>query len=154
MRLEILVRYLFRGVNPELYKATGGQLVPKAMGVPFKQSIYWGGDSYFGDGSVFGDSETNSVIQRQRDSNKHPTSGVSTSPSFEKAKDYATHRGKYGSGYVYKIDTELLEKYAVSAYGVAEHASSPAIPKDEEIILVAKDFGVLPSQIVAEVVKV
>jgi hypothetical protein len=55
---------------------------------------------------------------------------------------------------VYKIDTELLEKCGVSAYSVSEHATAPAIPDDEEVILVAKDFGPLPSEIVVEVFEV
>ncbi len=147
-------RYLYRGVNPDLYRATGGQLVPKASGVPFKQYVYFGGGSYFGDGTVFGQSERNAIIQHQRDSAKNPGAGVSTTPFFENAKVYATHKGKYTSGYVFKIDSELLDAYYVSRYVVAEHATSPAIPEDEEVILVAQDFGPLPSQIVVEVMDV
>ncbi len=55
---------------------------------------------------------------------------------------------------MYKVDTELLEEYGVSNYIVADHATAPAIPGDEEVILVAKDFGVLPSEIVVEVLEV
>lgn len=143
-------RYLYRGVNPELHKTNAGRLVPKANGTPFKQSAYWG-DFYWGDGSTWGESEANAVIQHQRDSGKYPSSGVSTTPSLENAKRYATHDGKYESGYIYKIDPDLLEKYGVSAYAVADHATLPAIPGDEEIILVARDFGPLPTEIIVEV---
>jgi hypothetical protein len=147
-------RYLYRGVNSDLYEATGGKLVPKAPGAAFKQHAYFGGEWYFGDGSVFGDSERNAVIQHQRNSAKNPGPGVSTTPSFENAKVYATHAGKYGSGYIFKIDTELLQNYEVSAYVVAEHATLPAIPGDEEVILVAEAFAALPTGIVVEVVEV
>jgi hypothetical protein len=128
--------------------------VPKERGVPFTKAIYWGGDHYWGDGSTFGESTANAVIQHQRDSSKNPTSGVSTTPSIENARQYAAHKGKYLSGYVYKIDTELLEKYEVSAYSVSEHAVAPAIPDDEEVILVAKDFGPLPNEIIIEVFEI
>ena len=57
-------------------------------------------------------------------------------------------------GFVYKIDSDLLKKHGVSAYAVADHASSPAIPGDEEIILVARDFGPLPADIVVQVFQV
>jgi len=147
-------RYLYRGVNPELYKRTNGQLLPKAVGEPFKKATYFGGDWYFGDGSVLGESERNAVVQHQRDSNKNLTSGISTTPIFDNAKRYATHNGTYSSGYIYKIDTELLQVHGVSHYAVAEHATMPTIPGDEEIILAAKDFGSLPAGIVLEVLEI
>jgi hypothetical protein len=146
-------RYLYRGVNPEIHKTNDGKLVPKGIGLPFKQGAYYGG-SYYCDGSVYGESETNAVVQHQRDSSRNPTSGISTTPSLENARQYATHHGKYQSGYVYQIDTELLDEYGVSKYKVADHAMSPAIPGDEEVILVAKDFDVLPSEIIVDVIEV
>ncbi len=150
----MLPRYLYRGVNPELHKATNGQLVPKEIGEQFKRAIYFGGDFYWGDGSVYGDSDRNAVIQHQRNSSKNRTSGVSTTPIFENAKLYATYDGKYGSGYIYKIDTDLFESHGVNYYVVSEYAEKPAIPEDKEVILVAKDFGVLPSGIVVEIIEV
>lgn len=155
MRREAGVqRYLYRGVNAELHRANAGRLLPKELGVPFTKAIYWGGEHYWGDGSTWGESATNAVIQHQRDSNRNPTSGVSTTPSMENARRYATHLGKYLSGYVYKIDTQLLEHHSVSAYSVSEHATVATIPDDEEVILVAKDFGPLPSEIIVEVSEV
>jgi hypothetical protein len=55
---------------------------------------------------------------------------------------------------VYKINTSLLEKHEVTSYVVEQHATQPAIPGDREVILVAKDFRVLPQQIVTEVIAV
>lgn len=90
----------------------------------------------------------------QKDSSKYPSSGVSTTPSFDNAKSYATHNGKYDSGYVYKIDTELLEKNGVKAYPVDQYAVYAAIPGDREVILVADNFGALPDKIVVEIIEV
>ena len=150
-----MLRYLYRGVNPQLHNVNAGRLVPKAQGVPFKQGVYWDSPTwYWDDGSTYGESSINAVIQHERDSSKNPTSGVSTTPLIETAKRYATHDGNYPSGYVYKIDIELLEKYEVSMYQVAAHATWPAIPDNREVILVAKDFGILPSEIVVEVLEV
>ena len=153
MRLENMQRYLYRGVNSERHKINDGKLLPKAVGAPFKQGVHWR-RFYWGDGSVFGKSETNAVIQHQRDSTRNPTSGISTTPFLENAKRYATHDGKYRSGYVYKIDTELLEEYGVCKYIVSHHATLPAIPEDQEVILVAKDFGALPGEIIVEILEV
>jgi hypothetical protein len=149
-----MARYLFRGENRALYEANGGRLIPKAVGQPFKTDTYFGGDVYFGDGSVYGESERNAIIQHQRGSTRHPTSGVSTTPFYENARSYATHCGKYSEGYVFKIDTELLEKCGVTSYAVEEHAEKPKIPGDKEVILVSSDFSALPQQIVVEVEKV
>jgi hypothetical protein len=35
-------RYLYRGVNADLYKSTGGRLVPKSLGQKFERRAYWG----------------------------------------------------------------------------------------------------------------
>ncbi len=128
--------------------------MPKAVGKLFEQSVYFGGDYYYGNGSVWGESSTNAVIQHQRVSTKNPTSGISTTPSLEKAKSYATHDGKYQSGYVYKIDTDLLEEYGVLMYPVADPATSPAVPENQEVILVAKDCGEMPSEIIVDVFEI
>ncbi len=147
-------RYLYRGVNPKLHKASDGKLIPREIGKPFKRFVYYGEDVYYGGGNTYGESETNAVIMHQIDSSKYPNSGISTTPVFENAKLYATHEGKYSSGYVYEIDTNLLEAAHVKAYPVDDHAVQPAIPDDKEVILVAEDFGVLPNEIVVEIIEV
>lgn len=147
-------RYLYRGVNPEIYQKSNGKLEPKSIGSTFRRAIRFGEGGRFGEGLKFGESETNAVIMHQKDSSKYPSVGVSTTPSFENAKSYATHNWKYDSGYVYKIDTELLEKNGVKSYSVSEHALYPAIPGDREVILVADKFGALPDEIIVEIIKV
>lgn len=151
--MEDIPRYLYRGANPNLHQETGGKLVPKASGEDFKQGARYG-VTHYGDGSVYGPSERNSVVAHQRDSAKNPTSGVSTTPIYENAMQYATHGGKHSSGYVYKIDTTLLKAHGVTPYPVDQHAVKPAILEDEEVILVASDFGALPDEIIVEVVPV
>jgi hypothetical protein len=146
-------RYVYRGVNPELYQESNGKLIPKSVGRQFKCPVYYG-EVHYGEGVTYGESETNAVIMHQKDSSKYPSSGVSTTPIFENAKSYATHHGKYDSGYVYKIDTELLEKDGVKAYPVDQYAVLPAIPGDREVILVADNLGELPDTIVVEIIKV
>lgn len=149
-----MTRYLYRGANPDLHRRTGGKLKPKAEGEVFRRPVYYGEEAYYGDGIVYGKSERNAVIMHQRDSSKNPTAGISTTPIYKNAVRYATHDGKHESGYVYKIDTTLLEAHGVTAYPVVEHAEKPLIPGDQEVILVAHDSGELPDEIIIEVTKV
>ena len=154
---KVKAKYLYRGVNADLYRTTNGELKPKAAGQKFRRAVYYGENVYFGNGSVYGESERNAVIMHQRDSSKHPTSGVSMTPIFENAKRYATHGPngkKYERGHVFKIDTTLLEEHGVTAFPVEDHAVKPAIPTNTEVILVARDHGVLPRGIVVEVIDV
>ena len=143
-----------------MHEASNGRLIPRSPGKEFKQPIYYGStgdpekDSYYGDGSTYGASETNAVIKHQRNSSKNPTSGISTTPVLENARRYATHNGKYPNGFVYRIDTSLLTEHGVTAHEVSAHATRPAIPGDQEIILVAQDYGALPAEIVVEVMDV
>lgn len=146
-------RYLYRGVNPEVYKSTGGRLVPKAIGQPFKRAVKYGQGFKYVE-VTYGESTKNAVVGHQKDSSAFPSSGVSTTRVFDNAKAYATHKGRSASGYVFKIDTKLFESSRVKAYEVSEYAPNPAIPGDREIILVAGDCGVLPDDIVVEIIKV
>lgn len=154
MQQKLDFRFLYRGVNAELYRAAKAKLSPKAPGQEFKRHIYWGEEVYWGDGSVFGESETNAVIMHQRDSGKYPTSGISTTPVFENAVRYATHDGKYPSGYVYKIDVKLFDLYGVKAFSIDQYALRPAIPSDQEVILVASDLGAIPENVIVEIIEV
>lgn len=146
-------RYLYRGVNPDMYDSTGGRLFPKAIGEPFKRAIKYGQGFKYGE-ITYGKSAKNAIVAHQRDSSAFPSSGVSTTPVFENAETYALHKGKYTSGYVFKIDTERFESAGVIGYDVSEYAPTPAIPEDKEIILVAEDFGALPKYIVVEIIEV
>jgi len=147
-------RYLYRGVNQNLHQETRGKLIPRESGKPFKQFAYYGEDVYYGGGNTYGESEANAVIMHQIDSSRYPSSGISTTPIFENAKLYATHKGKHASGYVYKIDTSLLKAANVKAYSVDDHAVKPALPGDKEVILVAEDFRDLPDEVIVEIIEV
>jgi len=143
-------RYLYRGVNAKIHAKNGGRLVPKMIGAEFKRDVYYSEEVYYGDGSTYGKSTANAALMHQRDSARYPTSGVSTTPHIENARTYATHNDC--SGYVYKIDTGLLEAAGVTMHDVRDYAAQPAIPGDSEVILVARDHGPLPPEVVVEVI--
>ena len=142
------MKYLYRGVSLEMHQKNGGQIVPKACG-PFTYSFHW--DEYdWTSGVTWDESETNAVIRHQLRQEGFPTSGVSTTPHFERAKYYATHNGK--DGVIYKIDRDILAYHGVKEFPVAGFATSPSIPDDEEVILVASNDEALPSEIVIEII--
>jgi hypothetical protein len=56
---------------------------------------------------------------------------------------------------VAKMDISiLLERYSVTYFVVSNYATQPTIPEDQEIILVAKDNGTLPVEIIIEKIEV
>ena len=136
-----------------MYKSNGGRLVPKKL-ESLTYAFHWGepGTKY-GSGIKYGSSETNAVIRHQLNQEGFPTSGISTTPLFERAKRYAISKDT-PRGYIYKIDRSLLQQYGVREFPVANFAKFPSVPEDQEVILVSSDFGELPPEIVIEVIEV
>jgi len=150
-------KYLYRGVSEEMHKKNEG-LQPKgtslSRGIIIGEERNGGDDVIVGIGEVVGDSKNNAITMHQRNSTKWPSSGVSTTPYFERAKIYATHSGQQKKGFVYKIDRGLLEKNDVAEYKVTNYTTSPQIPEDDEVILVSNNNGALPRRIVIKVINV
>ena len=147
------MRYLFRGVSEELYRKLGGKLIPKAQ-APFEHCFIADEGIRANDGAVADKTTGNAVIRHQLGQAGFPTSGVSTTPHLERARFYATNGCLHASGYVYKIDRELLTVNGVYEFVVAEYATNPSVPEDDEVILVASDHSELPACIVVEVISV
>jgi len=55
---------------------------------------------------------------------------------------------------VVKIDRTLLPTLGIREYIVREWVENPAIPLDDEVILVVPDGGALPPEVVIEIVDV
>jgi hypothetical protein len=145
-------RYLYRGINEKLYETSKGVLYPK-LNCPFNY-IFKADYTIKGDGSATaGPSEKNAVLRHELRQEGFPTSGISTTPVFERAQYYATNGGKYSIGYVFKIDRNLFRKFGVKEYIVSEWIPHPSIPEDKEIILVAQDFGSLPIEVIVDTMK-
>jgi hypothetical protein len=150
--VTIPFRYLYRGVSNELYEKTQGRLVPK-LPETFAYCFTSGESIASGEG-VCGTSEVNAVIRHQLDQAGFPTSGISTTPHFARARFYALGGGAYSVGYVCKLDRELFALNHVREFVVAEYTVRPAVPQDDEVILVAADTGELPRGVTVEVIRV
>lgn len=139
---------LYRGVNEEFHRKFDGRLMPKESG-PFRKPAEYGRSEY--GNSYYGNNEQNAVVEHQLHQAGYATSGISTTPNIERAKFYATRGGKWESYFVYEIDTADCERLEVQIFVVSSFVPSPEIPVDEEVILVAKEFGELPKEIISNV---
>lgn len=146
--MDILDRYLYRGISEEMHQALEG-LKPK--GISFTRPIRFGEGFKYGQGVTFGSSKNNAIISHQVDSGRFPTSGISTTPFLERAKLYATCKGKRAKGVIYKLDRELFAEKGIKEYRVKDFTRYPEIPEDDEVILAKEDNTSLPMEIVIEI---
>lgn len=150
---EVIVTLLYRGVSHAHYEMTGGLLLPKSCD-PFEYCFRWGEEGLkWGSGATYGPSTNNAILRHQLLQAGFPTSGISMTPVVERAIFYATRGNQDPSGLVYEVDSDLLAEHGVRAYRVRDYATAPAIPADDEVILVADDSGALPMGIVVRVVE-
>jgi hypothetical protein len=146
--------FLYRGVSKKLHEENNGRLTLK--GGKFTHMFY-PSDHLYPSRSIFvGECEQNAVVTHQspelRAEQGFRSVGISTTPIFEKAKYYATHINPSVTtdGYVYVIDCGKLDKFEIEQKIVSELVEFPRCPEDKEVILVAKDRGDLPIEIVVE----
>ena len=133
-----------------MHEAQRGELRPKLF-TPFTRDPEWGRDEW--DNCFWGDSPLNAVVEHQRHQAGYPTSGVSATPHLERARFYATQGGKFLAGYIYVIDPNLCHRSGVTLYVVNDVVPQPSIVEDEEVILVAQDFGIIPPGVVIDIVQ-
>ena len=145
--------FLFRGASEAFHQANGGLLKPKVQG-PFAYEFHWDGPGFTWDSGVTWDStSTNAVIRHQLNQEGFPTSGISTTPHFERAVIYTRGRSGTSGGYVFKIDRTSLHHHGVTEFVVSQFCV-PSIPEDDEIVLVAPNMLHLPPAVVVEVIKI
>jgi hypothetical protein len=113
------------------------------------------GDDFamLGNGMQHGSAEVNAILAHQTDSTKYPTSGVSTTPHFERAKYYAT-KGGTASGIVYKIDPSKFSEFEIEIFRIKDHIPFPKIAEDDEVIIRQKSDLKINEKVVIEVIPV
>lgn len=145
---------LFRGVSRPHFDRTAGMLTPKIR-EEFAYTWRYGEEHLvFGSGAVFGRSHINAVIRHELHQNAYPTSGISTTPSFSRAQFYALAGGTELEGFVFVLDQLSLVTSGVTAYRVADFATRPSVPEDDEVILVHRDHWTLPEEIIVDILPV
>lgn len=142
-------QYLFRALRQEEIKA-GHLLIPKGQG-PFEAHPRLAIDTRLP--FRLGPTVEYAVRQHQWKQKGIPTSGISTTPRFERAKFYAQ-----GHRVVVKMNRLRLPEFNIKEYVVYEylkdHPSDIAVPEDDEIILVYNDDAIFPQGIIDEIISV
>jgi hypothetical protein len=134
----MISEFLFRGVSEEFHRANGGLLTPKVQG-PFTYEFHWDESGLtFDSGATWDSTPTNAVIRHQLNQEGFPTSGISTTPHFERAVLYARSREGTSGGYVFKINRQALKTEGVEQFVVSKFCP-PSIPEDDEVILVIEN---------------
>lgn len=149
------MEFLYRGVNQQLYEKLHGELRPKQAGKKFASFLVCGAPhAVCGSGVMCGESVANEAIYHQWTQSGFPTSGISTSPFVERARFYALGNNEFSIGYIYTLSVRRLNELGVSIYRVSDIVKVPAVPEDNEHILVAKDFNCIPSEAILDICKV
>jgi hypothetical protein len=164
------MRTLYRGENEAMFTGRDGKLVQRLQG-PLESSLDRSGRSVEiptdtgtvarsipwnrsgvgpGSGATRAPSITNTVLEHE--AFQRPTTGVSSTPSLDRARFYAKRGG--GPGRVFVIDRDRLKQYDVTEVIVASIVPFPRIPEDAEVLLVYEAGNVLPQEIVIEVLSV
>jgi hypothetical protein len=132
--------FLYRALRPE--EISRRALIPKSCG-PFVADPMLPQILPF----TLGKRPEHAVRAQQWDSNKYPTSGVSTTPHLKRAEHYAqNHRT------IAKIAVERFSEFGIQAFRVSEYVdpSLISVPEDDESILVCPDRECFPEEIIAE----
>ena len=147
------MRYLYRAVRKEENDA--GNILPKSQ-EPFRSDPIFGTDD-MNFPIEFG-SVKNAIRHHQWQKGRPypwqkeqiPTSGVLTTPHFERAKFYAKE-----NGVIVKIDRKLLNKFNIIEYNINMYLRQEEIniPEDDEIIMVKEEEGSFPKEIIVAFLK-
>jgi hypothetical protein len=144
-------RFLYRGETEGHSRRNEGRLKPKKSG-PFEFNASWDTPFFCWDSSVTWDSTAaNAVVRHQFEREGFPTSGLSTTPHFERAAIYARGRDGRSNGFVFKIDRTGLARCGVREFVVSEYARWPSVPQDDEVILVTPNGNPLPKKLVVQI---
>ena len=147
---------LYRGVNLPMHWGAGGRIAPKKQG-SFEHEFTADCTLITADNSLvtIGPSTVNAVHWHQFAQHHHPTSGISTTPHFERAVHYATRGRVPGErGVVYEINRAGLDQCNVRQFIVAEYVTRPRVPADDEVILVTVSSEPLPAALIVRVTEV
>jgi hypothetical protein len=85
------------------------------------------------------------AVREHQWSGKYPTSGISTSPIFERACFYGSQ-----TRVVVEIDTARCGELGIAAYKVSDYVDDEFIicPEDQEVILCYSEGQPLPQQVI------
>ena len=134
-------KFLYRALQPTEIKRR--VLIPKKPLAPFVAGLMF--PQVFP--VRFGKFPEHAVRAQQWDSDRYPTSGVSTTPHLKRAEYYAQR-----NRIITRIAVDRLAAYDIQTFRVSEyvHPSLICKPEDDEVILVCPGAKYLPKDIIVE----
>lgn len=126
---------LFRGVNIDMWDKikNDGFILPRETS--FEITFRLDGTIKHDGSATHGPSWKNAVLGHQIDSNIFKTSGISTTPNYERAKFYALNNGRYSNGVIMELDLDTIDLDEYEIITVSDNVKEPTIVEDEEIII-------------------
>ena len=135
--------------NKFLYRALRTTEIKRCVLIPKKPSAPFAADLMFPlqFPGRFGKFSEHAVRAHQMDSDRYPTSGVSTTPHRERAESYAQ-----GNRIIVRIAVERLAAHGIETYRVSDYVPPELItkPEDDEVILVRPGKRYFPKAIIVE----
>lgn len=144
--------YLYRGVSCNLDVKLGGKLVPKRQETFLHEFTADTTEITCDNNKItIGPSQVNAVHWHQASQKGYSTSGISTTPHKERARIYAQGVNGDKSGYIYTLNRDQFSVNGVSEYIVSDYVTHPAVPEDDEVILVAINTTYIPEAIIISI---
>ncbi len=144
-------KYLYRGINLQKFTEDNRKLIPH--GKSPEDEYVLSQIKCLKDVQTLSSSAENTVYGHQKDNSVFDSCYLSTSTDIEVAKKFATYDGyRY-----YALDgvVVVLDRSKFEEYGVVEH---PALysgnSHEKEITIRAADSGVIPEEVIIEVIEV
>ncbi len=136
--------FLYRALRPD--EISRGVLIPKKPREPFAADPLLPQVLPF----TLGKQPEHAVRAQQWDSNRFPTSGVSTTPHLKRAKHYAKKHHT-----IAKISVGRLIKFKIQMFRVSKHVpdSLISVPEGDEVILVYPGAEYFPKDIITNIFK-
>jgi hypothetical protein len=134
-------KFLYRALRPIEIKRR--VLIPKKPLAPFVADPMLPQVLPF----TLGERPEHAVRAQQWDSDKYPTSGVSTTPHRKQAESYAQ-----SNRIIVRIAVDRLAAHGIETYRVSDYVPPKLItkPEDDEVILVRPGKKYLPKAIIVE----
>jgi hypothetical protein len=113
----------------------------------FSISFRHDGAIYYDGSATHGKSFRNAILGHQKDSNIFQTSGISTTPNWCIALNYALHNKKHSSGVILELDLASLSEGEYEWFDINSIVLYPEKPEDNEILVKRKDNGNFPLEL-------
>lgn len=135
---------LYRGENWDKWIKILQEDCIKPKGFVFELTFEHDGIIRYNGSATFGSSILNAVNGHQICSNKFKTSGISTTPFWERARHYALKNEVYSKGVILELNINKILKEEIELFEVNKMIINPNSQEDNEVIIRKIDNQAFP----------